>query len=179
MSNDAITNAASTIVVEDNPGSKYPFASVSFTGEQLASTINTINQLKDILPLMPGLTPLERQRMSKLGSKTRGFADAALEAAKADPGILPQSISLDTFKAQDQLLRDISLVQTHVTQLKSKLDDALLLIGNWVYAASRTTYAVMKTDAAKAKLQEQRDLMRQRFAVRKKDKPKESVETNS
>ena len=179
MSNDAITTQASTTVVEENPGSKYPFSAVSFTAEQLASTIDTINQLKGILPPMPGLTPLERRRMSKLGSKTRGFADAALEAAKTDSGILPQSISLDTFEAQDQLLRDISLVQTHVTQLKSKLDDALLLIGNWVYSAARTTYAVMKTDAAKTKLQEQVAVMRQRFVSRKKEQSKESTATNN
>jgi hypothetical protein len=179
MNTNDNTAIASTTVVEENPGSKYPFSAVSFTAEQLASTIDTINQLKGILPPMPGLTPLERRRMSKLGSKTRGFADAALEAAKTDSGILPQSISLDTFEAQDQLLRDISLVQTHVTQLKSKLDDALLLIGNWVYSAARTTYAVMKTDAAKTKLQEQVAVMRQRFVSRKKEQSKESTETNN
>jgi addiction module RelB/DinJ family antitoxin len=31
-------------------------------------------------------------------------ADAALEAAKADSGVLPQSISLESFVAQDELL---------------------------------------------------------------------------
>ena len=158
------TATASTPVVEDNPGSKYPFSAVSFTSEQVASVIGNINQLKTLLPAMPGLTPLERQRMSKLGLKTRGFADAALEAAKADPGILPQSISLDTFVAQDDLLQDLSLVQTHVTDVKSKLDDALFLIGNYIYGVSRVVYAVMKTDAAKAKLQEQKAAMAQRFA---------------
>jgi hypothetical protein len=178
MSNDAITNAASTSVVEDNPGSKYPFAAVSFTAEQLASTITTINQLKSILPQMPGLTPLERQRMSKLGSKSRGFADAALEAAKTDPGILPQSITLDTFVSQDQLLRDLSLVQTHVTELKSRLDDALLLVGNYVYGVARTAYAMTKTDAAKAKLQEQTQLMRQRFTSRRREPAAAPVSNN-
>lgn len=178
MSNDAITNAASTSVVEDNPGSKYPFAAVSFTSEQLASTITTINQLKSILPPLPGLTPLERQRMSKLGSKSRGFADAALEAAKTDPGILPQSITLDTFVSQDQLLRDLSLVQTHVTELKSRLDDALLLVGNWVFSAARTAYTLMKTDAAKAKLQEQKELMRQRFISRRREPAAAPVSNN-
>ena len=178
MSNDAITTQASTPVVEDNPGSKYPFSAVSFTAEQVASVIGNINQLKALLPAMPGLTPLERQRMSKLGLKTRGFADAALEAAKADPGILPQSISLDTFVAQDQLLRDLSLVQTHVSELKSRLDDSLLLVGNYVFGVARTLYAISKTDAAKAKLQEQRELMRQRFTSRRRE-PAPAPVTNS
>lgn len=172
------TATTSTPVVEDNPGSKYPFSAVSFTSEQVASVIGNINQLKTLLPAMPGLTPLERQRMSKLGLKTRGFADAALEAAKADPGILPQSISLDTFVAQDQLLRDLSLVQTHVSELKSRLDDSLLLVGNYVFGVARTLYAISKTDAAKAKLQEQRELMRQRFTSRRRE-PAPAPVTNS
>jgi hypothetical protein len=156
-----------TPAVENNPGTKYPFASVTLTDEDLASVIGKVNELKGLLPPMPDLTPKERQRMSKLGTKSRGFADLAIETAKADAGVLPQSVSLDTFLAQDRLLRDLSLVQTHVASLKSRLDDALLLVGNHVYGVSRVVYAVMKTDAAKAKLQEQKTAMKQRFLTRK------------
>jgi len=161
------TQNGSTPVVEDNPGSKYAFASVTLSDEQLGSVINKVNELKGLLPPMPDLTPKERQRMAKLGTKTRGFTDLALETAKADPGVLPQSVSLGTFIAQDELLRDLSLVQTHVAGLKSKLDDALLQIGSHIYGVSRVIYAVMKTDAAKAKLQEQKAAMKQRFIKRK------------
>lgn len=156
-----------TPVVADNPGNKYPFANTTFTSEDLSAVLNKVNELKGLLPLMPDLTPSERQRMSKLGIKTRGFADLALETAKADPGVLPQSISLDTFVTQDQLLRDLSLVQTNVTDLKFKLDDALLLVGNYIYGVSRTVYAMAKTPAAKARLQEQQAAMKQRFAKNK------------
>jgi hypothetical protein len=161
------TETSTTPVVADNPGSKYPFASVSLSDADLAAVITKVNELKALLPPMPDLTPLERRRMSKLGTKTRGFAALALETAKVDPGVLPQSISLDTFVAQDDLLQDLSLVQTHVTDVKSKLDDALFLIGNYIYGVSRVVYAVMKTDAAKAKLQEQKAAMKQRFAKNK------------
>ena len=163
----AENNEASTPAVADNPGSKYPFASVSLSDADVAAILNKVNELKGLLPVMPDLTPLERRRMSKLGIKTRGFADLAIETAKADPGVLPQSISLDTFVAQDDLLQDLSLVQTHVSDVKSKLDDALFLIGNYIYGVSRVVYAVMKTDAAKAKLQEQKAAMKQRFAKTK------------
>jgi len=160
-----VTNQTSTApVVADNPGTKYPFASVSLSDADLAAILGKVNELKALLPMMPDLTPLERRRMSKLGTKTRGFADLALETAKVDTGVLPQSVSLDTFVAQDELLRDLSLVQAHVTDLKYKLDDALFLIGNYVFGVSRTVYALMKTDAAKAKLQEQKAAMKQRFA---------------
>ena len=159
------TNETSTApAVADNPGSKYPFASVTLTDADLAAAITKVNELKALLPPMPDLTPKERQRLSKLGNKSRNFADLALETAKVDAGVLPQSVSLDTFIAQDELLRDLSLVQTHVTDLKYKLDDALYLVGNYVFGVSRTVYALMKTPAAQAKLQEQKAAMKQRFA---------------
>ena len=161
------TETSTTPVVADNPGSKYPFASVTLSDADLAAIIGKVSELKGLLPSMPDLTPKERQRISTLGSKSRGFADLAIETAKTDSGVLPQSVSLDTFVAQDNLLRDLSLVQTHVTDLKSKLDDALLLVGNYVYGVSRVVYAVMKTDVAKARLQEQKLAMKQRFAKNK------------
>ena len=160
-----VTNQTSTApVVADNPGSKYPFASVSLSDQDLTAIITKVNELKGLLPQMPDLTPTERQRMSKLGNKSRAFADLALETVKVDSGVLPQSVPVGTFVAQDELLRDLSLVQTHVTDLKYKLDDALLLIGNYVFGVSRTVYALMKTPAAQAKLQEQKAAMKQRFA---------------
>jgi hypothetical protein len=75
----AATNEASTPVVADNPGSKYPFASVSLSDGDLTAIITKVSELKGLLPLMPDLTPTERQRMSKLGNKSRAFADLALE----------------------------------------------------------------------------------------------------
>jgi hypothetical protein len=148
---DVTTNETSTPAVADNPGSRYPYASVTLTDADLAAILNKINQLKGLLPQIPDLTPIERKRMSKLGTKTRGFVDLAIEMAKAEPGVLPQSISLDTFVA-------------HVSELKYKLDDALYLIGNYIYGVSRTVYAVAKTPAAEARLQEQKAAMKQRFA---------------
>ena len=161
-------NNTFTPVVADNPGSKYPFASVSLSDTDLAAIINKVNELKQLLPPMPDLTPKERQRLSKLGTKSRGFAQLAIETAKADPGVLPQSVSLGTLVAQNDLMEDISLIQTHVSDVKSKLDDALYQIGNYVYGVGRVIYAVMKTDAAKAKLQEQKAAMKQLFLKKKK-----------
>lgn len=170
------TTQPATLAVDNNTDARYAFGSASLSPEQLDQVIATINQVKRLLPSMPDLTPAERQRISKLGSRTRGFADAALEAAKADSGVLPQSIPLESFVAQDELLRGLSLVQTHVSDLKSKLDDSLLLIGNHIYSVSRTVYAMMKTDAAKTRLQEQKALMKQRFVVKKTSQPATSTQ---
>lgn len=160
----------------NNTGGRYPFASVVITEAQLNTILETLQQLRGSLPAMPDLTPSERKRISKLGTRSRGFANTAIEAAKADPGVLPQSISLQRLLSQEDLLSDMSLIQTHLADIKSKLDDSVLLIGNHIYSVCRTIYAVMKTDAAKAKMQEQQAVMKERFKVtRKKSQPEASA----
>jgi hypothetical protein len=79
-----ITTQPATLAVDNNTDTRYAFGSASLSAEQLDEVISTINQVKSLLPSMPDLTPLERQRISKLGARTRGFADAALEAATHD-----------------------------------------------------------------------------------------------
>jgi hypothetical protein len=156
----------------DTTGGRYPFAGITLSQAEMNQILKTLQQLRDSLPAMPDLTPSERKRISKLGTRSRGFANTAIEAAKADPGVLPQSISLQRLLSQEDLLSDMSLIQTHLADIKSKLDDSVLLIGNHIYSVCRTIYAVMKTDAAKAKMQEQQAVMKQRFKVtRKKSQP--------
>jgi len=172
MPTTTITPDPSTLAVESTKANiNYPYEGATLPPDQLELAVQSVAQLKASLPSLPDLTPLERQRISKLGIRSRGFVDAALEAVKSDPGLLPQSIALSDFVAQDNLLRGLSLVQTQVAALKAGLDDAVLLVGNHVFSVSRTVYALMKTDAAKAKMQSQKALMKQRFTAKKTSQP--------
>jgi hypothetical protein len=164
-------NSSTSTVDSPNANLGYPYASTTLPPERLELARATLAQLRDVLPPMHNLTPKARQRVPKLGMRTRGFVDAALNAARADVGLLPQSIALSDFVAQDDLLRGLGLVQTQVADIKSRLDDAVLLVGSHVYSISRTVYALMKTDAAKAKLPAQKALMKQRFTAKKTSQP--------
>lgn len=168
MINTYTTATASTQNVEGKLEANYPFGGVQLSDGQVASAIETINQLKTILPPMPGLTPLERKRLSKLGQKSRGFVDAAIEAVRKDSGLLPRSISVEDLIQQDNLHRQISLVETHLAELQARLDDALCVIGNRIYGSCLTVYAVWdKTMVGRAKMPEQKALLKQRFTPKK------------
>jgi hypothetical protein len=169
--------ATVSATAERNLKANYAFAQVTLTNEEVASIIETLNTLQSKLPDLPSLTTLERKRMSKLGIKTRGFVDLAIESAKADPGVLPRAIELETLLEQDELLKNMSLIQTHISDMKSKVDDSLLLVGNWLYGATRSIYAVLKTPAARTRMPEQQIALKQRFArtARKKTQPAEEA----
>jgi hypothetical protein len=162
------TATASTQKVEGKLETNYPFEGVNLSDAQVASAIETINQLKAILPPMPGLTSLDRKRLSKLGQKSRGFVDAAIEAVRKDSGLLPRSISVEELLEQDKLHRQISMVETHLAELQARLDDALCVIGNRLYGSCLTVYAVWdKTIVGRAKMPEQKALLKQRFTPKK------------
>jgi hypothetical protein len=163
-------NTASLEVAEYEPDTKYPFHGKSLSKEQLDSALAAINGLKALLPPMPSLTSLERRRMAKLGIKSRGFVDAAFEAAQKDPGVLPGSLSLARVQEQDQFHRYLSLLETHIADFNAKLGDALLLTGNWNYLAALSIYSTFKTPWGKAKMPEQQAFLRQRFARTPKTK---------
>lgn len=168
MQDAYIQATASTQNVEGKLETNYPFEGVNLSDAQVASAIETINQLKAILPQMPGLTPLDRKRLSKLGQKSRGFVDAAIEAVRKDSGLLPRSISVEDLMEQDKLHRQISMVETHLAELQARLDDALCVIGNRLYGSCLTAYAVWdKTIVGRAKMPEQKALLKQRFAPKK------------
>lgn len=168
MNTTYTTATASTQNVEGKLETNYPFEGVNLSDAEVASAIETINKLKGILPQMPGLTPLDRKRLSKLGQKSRGFVDAAIEAVRKDSGLLPRSISVEDLMEQDKLHRQISMVETHLAELQARLDDALCVIGNRLYGSCLTVYAVWdKTIVGRAKMPEQKALLKQRFAPKK------------
>ena len=166
-----VTSVTSAPVAEPMPDSSYPFAGKALTEQQVAQVIDLINQAKAGLPPMPDLTGKQLRRLSRPGLKTQGFVQAALEAATKDPGILPQALALEELHAQEQFYRDLSLIQTHLSSLKSKADTALALAGNHLYAVSRYVYTTLhKTSLGKGKMPEQAAYMKERFAVKKKEK---------
>ena len=158
-----------------NPG--YAFDAATLTPAQVEEAITAFKDFTSKLPPLVSLTPLQRQRTARIGIRTRGFIELVLEAAKKDPTILPGNIPLEKFLSQTELLNGISLIQTFVADYKRSLDDAAVLIGAKVYGMARTGYAVLKTPAGQAKLQEQMELMKQRFVPKSKRSQSTTVET--
>ena len=168
----SVTSVTSAPAAEPLPDSSYPFAGKALTEQQVAQVIDLLNQAKAVMPPMPDLTGLQLRRLSRPGLKTQGFLQAAMEAVQKDPGMLPQAVALEELRDQEQFYRDLSLIQTHLSDLKTKTDTALALTGNHLYAVSRFVYtALNKTSLGKGKMTEQTAYMKERFALKKKGQP--------
>ena len=170
-----IDSATVSAFAGKNPDANYAFSQVTLSDAETASAISTICNLLSQLPNLPALTAIERKRLSRLGIKSRGFVDLAIEAAKKDVGVLPRAVELQTLLDQDQLMKNLSLIRTHITDIKAKADSSLVIIGCWLYGVSRSIYAVMKTPVACTLMPEQQKELQKRFARPKKKKTKAEI----
>jgi len=158
-----------TVVTQNyniNPG--YAFDAATLTPAQVEEAITAFQDFKSKVPPLIKLNDKQRRRTPRVGVRTRGFVELFIEAAKKDPTILPAGITLPQFMAQVDLLNGLSLLQTHVADYKHALDDSALTAAAHVYGLSRSGYAMLSTPAGETKLQEQKELMKQRFVPKAK-----------
>src|SRR4051812_24106212 len=85
--------------------------------------------IKLICSFLVNLTPKDRQKVFKMGSKREGFVTGALSALMANPSIVPSAFSINEFEKDYQLYRDLRSVQMLLESLTEGVDDTLLLLG--------------------------------------------------
>lgn len=91
------------------------------------------------------------------------------------PPTRPDFTQPNDFSPSGLLLKNLSLIPTHLSDMKAKVDDSLLLIGNWVYGVSRSIYATMQPPAAGTLMPEQQQVLQQRFARSTKKKTQQAT----
>lgn len=172
MENNTMTSTqqGSTTTVEQNNNSNpgYAFDVATLNPAQLAEALATFKSFLGKMPPLVTLSDKQRRRIPRVGIRTRGFLELFIEAAQADPTILPAGITLEKFMDQVDLFNGLSLIQTNVADCNTALADSTLAVGAELYATARSGYAMLKTPAGASKVQEQKALMRQRFVTKAK-----------
>lgn len=90
------------------------------------------------------------------------------------PPTRPDFTQPNDFSPSGLLLKNLSLIPTHLSDMKAKVDDSLLLIGNWVYGVSRSI-STMQPPAAGTLMPEQQQVLQQRFARSTKKKTQQAT----
>src|SRR5687768_10749001 len=67
---------------------------VTLTAEQVAAIIAALDTLDTALPFIVSLTPEERQRLFRMGTRSEGFVRDALVAAQQYPEHMPPSLEI-------------------------------------------------------------------------------------
>lgn len=137
--------------------------------------LDSISQIRALLPFLINLTPEERRELPRMGDKSRAFVLASLNLAEEDDSFLPRSFDKAEMRRDEDLFVSLTVIYTALAILFEKLQDTMLLTGSDLYVAALEIY-----DAAKRKggsdsggLDQLLDALGQRFARRRTKKTEE------
>ena len=108
--------------------------------------INTaFNNIRDAMPFLIGLSPTEKRRMSKIGTKAQNFTEKALKMAERYPNVIPNGLDVDAAQEQMTLFWYLHDVLQQLNELKTLVECTQMLAGSEAYAAARLAYRSVKT----------------------------------
>ena len=106
--------------------------SAELSEEQQQAILASLQQIQ-ALPFLIGLSNKEKQKLSKMGDKSRSFVDQALNVARHNPDILPSRFDLAEFERDVALFHALYPVNTALSRLSELVDSTLIAVGTGAY----------------------------------------------
>lgn len=128
---------------------RYPKEPEPLSQAQRDSINGSLNTIQENLGFLVSLTPMERKRLPKMGERSRGFVEDAIEAGIRNPGMLPRSLEPEEMRNQLELTDQVRGIAASVAQLNERLTDTLTLLGSQLFEDARLVYQMTRTKVAK------------------------------
>ncbi len=145
----------------------------SFIGSELMSIRQNIAALRNMIPGSIKLKPSERRSMFKLNSKRETFVEKAIQNMRKNPSTVPAYVDITLCNTYLHLYSQYTELITEVNEIKTKLEDAKLLIGHEILQQSRAYYNNSKnaTAAGIPYFEEIYQSLKPHYAVGRNSKP--------
>src|SRR5687768_6729376 len=91
--------------------------------------LDSIAQIRTLLPSLIDLSPEDRQALPKMGDKSRAFVRQALELAEHDDSYLPRSFDVAEMKRDIALAEALYPIMVALKQLSEFVDDTYIQVG--------------------------------------------------
>ncbi|MCA6439052.1 MAG: hypothetical protein ACRC0I_03485 [Sediminibacterium sp.] len=119
----------------------------SFVGSELMSIKQHLAGLRNMIPGAVKLKPLERRSMFKLNAKRETFVQKAIQQMRRNPKTVPAYIDVTICNNYVQLFEQYNELLKEMDEVKTKLEDAKLLLGNEILRQTSAYYKNAKTAA--------------------------------
>lgn len=136
--------------------------------QAVMSAIDTIRQK---LPFLVDLTPEERRDLPKMGERSRGFVQQALEVATQNIEMMPRSFDVEEMRKDVELLAALQPIMLALDQLSELLDDTYIAVGSEAYTAALLVYQFARAAGKGSALDAALDGLSQRFARKSRGTP--------
>lgn len=133
------------------------------TADQQA-VLAAIETIREKLPFLVGLSGEERRSLCRLGDKTQGFVNKAVELATQNAKLMPGCLDVDEMRRDLELTEALYPVRLSIAQLQELVEDTYLLAGSEAYAAARLAYNSARANGKNVGLSGTVDEMGRRFS---------------
>jgi hypothetical protein len=112
----------------------------SFIGSELMSIKQNIAGIRNMIPNNIKLQPSERRSMFKLNTKRQEFVQKAVQYMRKNPNTVPAFIDVTICNNYIHLYEQYAELLEELDQVKTKLEDAKLVIGNEIMKQTRAYF---------------------------------------
>jgi len=112
----------------------------SFIGSELMSTKQNIAAVRNMIPNNINLKPSERRSMFKLNTKRHEFVEKAVQYMRKNPNTVPSFVDVTVCNNYVHLYGQYNELLEELEQVKTKLEDAKLVIGNEIMKQTRAYF---------------------------------------
>ena len=112
----------------------------SFIGSELMSIKQNIAAVRNMIPNNIKLKPSERRSMFKLNTKRHEFVQKAVQYMRKNPNTVPSFVDVTVCNNYVHLYGQYSELLEELEQVKTKLEDAKLVIGNEIMKQTRAYF---------------------------------------
>lgn len=119
----------------------------SFIGSELMSIKHNIAAVSNMIPKNIKLKPSERRSMFKLNTKRQEFVEKAVQYMRKNPNTVPTFIDVTECNNYVHLYGQYGELLLELEQVKTKLEDAKLVIGHEIMKQTRAYFQNSKNAA--------------------------------
>ncbi len=119
----------------------------SFIGSELMSIKQNIAAVSNMIPKNIKLKPSERRSMFKLNTKRQEFVEKTVQYMRKNPNTVPTFIDVTECNNYVHLYGQYGELLLELEQVKTKLEDAKLVIGNEIMKQTRAYFQNSKNAA--------------------------------
>ncbi len=112
----------------------------SFVASELMSIKQNIAAVRNMIPNNIKLKPTERRSMFKLNTKRQEFVTKAVQFMRKNPNTVPNFVDVTQCNNYVHLYGQYAELIDELEQVKTKLEDAKLMIGNEILKQTRAYF---------------------------------------
>jgi hypothetical protein len=121
--------------------------SAALSDADKAKALNSINDLKKLMPFLVSMSNDTKRKSRKMGPKSVDYVNMNLQGAQSFPAIIASTVDIPEFAKDVALVNQLMPLRVAIASLLENIDDTMLAAGSDAMGTADIIYSYLKTGA--------------------------------